>query len=770
MADVGISVKLDGLASVTSGLSTIKRDTQAVGTEAEKSGKKVDGMGNSLRTLRGALAGVGFGLAAREAIKLADAMTNMQSRIKLVVGSTTAAAATQQKLMDVANRTRSSFEAVGALYSRIGRSADALGISQERLVGFTETFSQALKISGASTGEASSTILQLSQALASGRLQGAELNAVLEAGGRAAQAIADGLGVPIGALKKLGEQGELTAERVIKAIESQSGVINSEFGEMGVTVSDSMTVMENALAEVIGKLNEGTGATKGLSAYIIELAEYMKQPETVSSIVAWGNAFADLGKILYGIIDVVSDVNRGLNMMLSDALYTIGAIDKATNEATRNRSLTSMAGEGAMNIVGSSPSNQAWKPSGKFGGQALGEGGGWAEIKTQVNKPAPAFDLSKALGGGDASKKTAAAKAAKQAEREFQNYLSDLRDEYDALLDIQQQSWDQAASLIEGAQTPLQQYNVELSNLNALFEGGFIASGDYNTVLDDMNRKLAESNETVRSIEDAFMSAFDAAISGTDDLGSALEDIGKSLASDLFKTNILNPAKDGLNGMLGSIMGGGGDKEEGSSPLDALGGSKGGEAVNIFDTFLSGLKGIFGEGDKGFLAGLTNLFTGEKGVLGALGEIFSGAWEILSTLFMSFLSEYGLLQAWEMAERWALSLWEIAERWAIAAVEAAASLLGFERGGELTVTRPTLFVAGEKNKAERIRVSPLSGGERGSTRSGNGGFASLSEGGGGGTTNVQVFIPPTSVINGMTEGAFARKITQAVRRQTGRTV
>jgi hypothetical protein len=284
-----------------------------------------------------------------------------------------------------------------------------------------------------------------------------------------------------------------------------------------------------------------------------------------------------------------------------------------------------------------------------------------------------------------------------------------------------------------------------------------------------MNRKLAESSDTVRSIEDAFMSAFDAAISGTDDLGGALKDIGKSLASDLFKTNIMDPAKDGLNSIIGGLMGGGKGKEEGGSPLDALGGGEG-DPATIFDSFMSGLKGIFGEGDKGFLAGLANLFNGDEGLIGQLGELFGSAWEMLSTLFMSFLSEYGLLQAWEMAERWALSLWEMAERWAIAAVEAAASLLGFERGGELTVTRPTLFVAGEKNKAERIRVSPLSGGERGSTRSGSGGFASLSDAKGGGTTNVQVFIPPTSVINGITEGAFARQITKAVRRQTARTV
>ena len=146
-------------------------------------------------------------LGVREYIQAADVMTNLASRIRLVAGTAENAARVQEQLLDVANRTRVGFEGVVTLYTRLGRSADQLGISQERLIGFVETFSQALKISGASSAEASSTVIQLSQALASGVLRGAELNSVLEQGGRAATALADGLGVPVGKLKELGEQG-----------------------------------------------------------------------------------------------------------------------------------------------------------------------------------------------------------------------------------------------------------------------------------------------------------------------------------------------------------------------------------------------------------------------------------------------------------------------------------------------------------------------------------------------------------------------------------
>lgn len=747
MADVGISVKLDGIAAATADLGKLNSKLATTETQTKKTSAAVSGMGGAFGKLRGVMAAVGIGYATRETIKLADAMTNMRSRIQLVVGSTEKAVATQQKLMDVANRTRSNFESVGALYSRIGRSADELGLSQERLIGFTETFSQALQISGASSGEAASTILQLSQALASGRLQGAELNAVLEAGGRAAQAIADGLNVPIGSLKKLGEQGELTADRVIRAIESQAGTINKEFTSMEVTVGGSLTVLENSFAEMINKVNASAGATKGLSTQILDLSKMIRDPEFVSGVVALAEGFAWLAKQAVWAAGEVGKALQGIQMAKNDLQdYLFGDIIGTTQElansaaAKKNEKGHAAAKRGIKGRVDTSR-------IGNFGG-----GGG------------PAFDLSGLTGGGDA----AGGRAAKAAAKQFNDYLEGLRDEYDRLEAIQEESWNAAASLIERTRTPVEQYQIELENLNALFEEGFMSGGDYNRVLNDMNRALAESNQSVMAIEDAFESAFDAAISGTDDLGSALEDIGRQLASDLFKTNIFNPAKDGLNGMIGGLLGGGGKSKEGS-PLDALNTEEG---ANVTDSFLAKLGELFGGGDKGFIGQLATLFNGEEGVIGKFASLFGEAWTWMGDLLTSFLAELGLMQAWELAERWALSLWEIAERWAIAAVEAAASFLGFERGGEMTVTRPTLFVAGEKNKAERIRVTPLSGGQRGETRGGSGGFASMSGSDmkGGATTNVQVFIPPTSVISGLTEGAFARTITKAVRRQQARTV
>lgn len=747
MADVGISIRLDGANVATADLNKFKTTLDQTGTQAEKAGRRLDVVGDGFRRIRGLIAAAGVGIAAREFIRLADAMTNLNSRIRLVTGSFQQAAIIQGRLLEIANRTRTDFESVGALYARLGRSADELGISQSRLLGFTETFSQALKISGATSAEAGSTILQLSQALASGYLRGAELNAVLESGGRAATALADGLGVPIGKLKELGEQGQLTSDVVIRAIESQASVINTEFSQMTVTVGDATTVLGNAFAELVGKINNSTGATNSLSKTILDLAEVLRSDDVAGGTTEVANAFAWMaGEIVKSI--------AGIGLAIRDAKAFFADMqsffDMQTSAADAKRLEDAMkvqARQGALR---------------HRAGRAMAE-------QMQLDKT-PEKRASSA--GGITLTSAASSEKNKEAERERKRQLDAvLREEEQFAREqrrIYEDNWSKANRLIEATLKPLEAYRLELGEISDLYAGGFITdASDFNRILDDMNLALANSNQSIRIFENSFMSAFDAIIDGGENLGDALDNIGKNLLKDLFKTNILQPGIDEIKMGIGSLIGGGARKE--ATPTSLLGEAR---DTGIFDNFLTGLSSIFGEDDKGVIGSLTNLFIGEKGFLGQMAGVLSEAWDGLSGLFMTFLSEYGLMQAWEMAERWALSLWEIAERWAIAALETAMSFFGFERGGEMTVTRPTVFVAGEKNKAERVRVTPLSGGQRGTQRGGGDGFSAMSgkDMSGSAGLNVQVFIPQTSVISGITEGSFARKITRAVRQQQARVV
>src|SRR3546814_1560541 len=109
--------------------------------------------------------------------------------------------------------TRNGLAETTDLYATFMRNGRELGITQDQAAKATETFAKTLKISGAGAAEASSATTQFSQALASGVLRGDEFNGIMESSPRLARLLADSLDVPVGSLRAMAEQGELTADK-----------------------------------------------------------------------------------------------------------------------------------------------------------------------------------------------------------------------------------------------------------------------------------------------------------------------------------------------------------------------------------------------------------------------------------------------------------------------------------------------------------------------------------------------------------------------------
>lgn len=155
----------------------------------------------------------------RSVVDAADQMTLMSSRLQLVTGGAQAAAAVQGQLFDIARTSRVPFGELADTYTRLARAAQPLGIGQERLLAVVTSISQAMALSGGSAQGLQAALVQLGQGLASGVLRGEELNSILEQAPRLAQAMADGLGVPLGQLRALGAAGRLTTSQLIEALE-----------------------------------------------------------------------------------------------------------------------------------------------------------------------------------------------------------------------------------------------------------------------------------------------------------------------------------------------------------------------------------------------------------------------------------------------------------------------------------------------------------------------------------------------------------------------
>lgn len=223
--------------------------------------------------MSGVLATLGTYFSTRKIIEYADTWTTLEGRLKLVTKNTSELIAVQDKLFDLAQETRLSLEGTTDLYARVARSTESVTRSQNDLIQATENINKAMVISGSSVEATNAAIIQLGQGFASGTLQGEELRSVLEQTPRLAKAIADGMGVAVGELRKLGKEGKLTSEVVFKAILSQGDALEKEFGKVPKTVKQGLTLVENSILKFIGQMNESYGVTKTLAEWLTVLAD-----------------------------------------------------------------------------------------------------------------------------------------------------------------------------------------------------------------------------------------------------------------------------------------------------------------------------------------------------------------------------------------------------------------------------------------------------------------------------------------------------------------
>lgn len=198
-------------------------------------------------------------------MRAADSVTELGNRLRLATGSANAAAQAYAALLDIAQASRVGFTELGTTYASIARASGELGLGQQQLLRVTEAIANAMTISGGSAASMQAALVQLSQGLASGTLRGDELNSVMEQAPRLAQALAAGLGVSIGQLRQMGQEGQLSAQAVIAALQSQADVLKGEVAGSIKTVGQGWTQVKNAAVDAVGSLDSATGASSGLA-------------------------------------------------------------------------------------------------------------------------------------------------------------------------------------------------------------------------------------------------------------------------------------------------------------------------------------------------------------------------------------------------------------------------------------------------------------------------------------------------------------------------
>lgn len=278
----------------TKGVRQVNRNMKRLRGEASKANK-------TLALLRSTLVVVAGARVIGRFLELSDTLTNVRNRLRLVTNSTEQLNAVQQRLFGISQQTRSSFEANAELFNRLARSTDGLGLTFNELLDVTKGINQAIAISGATAQEARNGLIQFSQGLAAGAIQGDELRSVVEQFPRLADAIAkefsitaestaSSLGVTqqelVDTQKEVGNltggaliafakmnEGILKTPRVIKALQNELGLFDAQFSKIDITVSGAFQKFNNELTLFIGGISESIQLGKQMDIVLTVVAQ-----------------------------------------------------------------------------------------------------------------------------------------------------------------------------------------------------------------------------------------------------------------------------------------------------------------------------------------------------------------------------------------------------------------------------------------------------------------------------------------------------------------
>ena len=267
--------------------------------------------------LAGAFAGA---FATHQLIQYADTWNQLSGRLRLASTGAEDFAAAQRSLMAISQRTGTSFEANATLYARIASSLRDAGYASADVAKVTETVATSLKLSGASTEEASSVITQLSQALGSGVLRGEEFNAIMENGGRLAKLLADGMKTTVGGLRNMAQNGQLTTDKIVPLLTNVE-LLRKEFETLPASISGSAQKVQNSFMAWVGGANDALGASTALAGALDSLASNLDTVASGAAVLAAAGGSRLLGGILSGVTSSAGKVldARKEQIALADA-------------------------------------------------------------------------------------------------------------------------------------------------------------------------------------------------------------------------------------------------------------------------------------------------------------------------------------------------------------------------------------------------------------------------------------------------------------------
>ena len=244
----------------SSAVSRVSGQVDNFNRKQQQAQKEAKGVANAWGSVKKYIGSALAAISVQKIIDLADTMTTTRARIDLMNDGLQTTDELQSMIMASANRSRAAYQTTADAVSKMGIMAkDAFGNNAE-LIQFTELINKQFTIAGTSAAGVDAAMLQLTQAMSSGVLRGEELNSIFEQAPTIIQTIADYLGVPIGQIRAMAAEGQITSTIVKNAMLSSADEINAKFNAMPMTFAQVWTLAKNIALEAFGPVIQAIGA------------------------------------------------------------------------------------------------------------------------------------------------------------------------------------------------------------------------------------------------------------------------------------------------------------------------------------------------------------------------------------------------------------------------------------------------------------------------------------------------------------------------------
>jgi tape measure domain-containing protein len=576
-----------------------------VNNAAQRLESQVQGTTRSVKQLETAFAGLGVAVAGMNALNIAkdffataNAADAAQRRIKMV----STGLDDYRLVMQTARNASAKFglsqteaaNAVADIYTRLR----PVGFGLSEINAIYEGFNTAVKLSSVEAGAASSAFLQLSQGLGSGTLQGDELRSVLEQMPSIAQAIAEEMNVTVGSIKKLGSEGKITSEVMVRALDR----IRTEGAEkltvsmdtpqqkivaLGTAMEDfKVAVASDVVPVVIGAIGQITVAIQNATQFVNDLKAGVGLLASAFSGVA--SSISSITNALSGTIGKFATLgqSKGLMMLLSimtqggsGLLSPLGQIAEMGARKNANKPFAAPIGPEMPIRLSMQGLNLGGGAAGKAG-RTGGRGGAKSVRESQLVEIQAANGLYR-------SQETIKARIAKaqldenQAEvlrlqyvdRGVQLLAEAAKIQRDKIPQVEKEA--QLRGINDKLIASQNQYQREafmfqkqaMDNFPSYISGIVSAASGYSSVLEyskqltvEQQKQKALADGIANTIGQGMTSAFDALISGTESFGTSLRKIASGVLQDIAKQLIqifvINQAINAISSFFGPKTGG----------------------------------------------------------------------------------------------------------------------------------------------------------------------------------------------------------------------